>query len=105
MSVPVDAIPKWIMLGFEKPGNRGVMVYASRTFPTIPKWGMKQIYNHDAIWMLEAGLTQMLRVDAADWNTALAQIFARWATEDAQAAEQQKRIEAARSAARKELGR
>lgn len=89
IAVPVDADPKWIMLGFEKPGGRGVMIYACRTFPRAPTWGGEQGKLSEPIWVLNAGLTQLLRVDDVDWNHAMAQIFQRWANEDAETGRRQ----------------
>jgi hypothetical protein len=90
MGLPVTATPKFVLLGFEKPGG-GVRLYASRSFPMkAPRFWLADEYGGTpgpAMWKLEAELDHMLIIDKATWNEALAHAFTIWANEDAAAAQ------------------
>lgn len=100
--LPVDAKPEFIMTGFTKPGGRGVRLYASRSFPGEVFWGNRETYGHIPVWHLDCDLDHMLIIDAASWNEALAQLFQRWANEDAQK-ENERQIRSAAGVPRPEL--
>lgn len=74
--------PKFIMVGMEIP--RGVRIYVSRNLPRGLKFGQIEL-NHTGpvLWHIETAMPNLLIVDGADWNEALARLFQRWANEDA----------------------
>ena len=88
--LPSTGVPKFVMVGIDRPGG-GVRVYASRDIAENElKWGLAtDKYGTGTGWHVDAEMRQTLITDADTWGEAFEQIFRIWANRDAEKAHQE----------------